>query len=428
MSARTVDPRSGFFEVRRQPISKVGVFPYFGRQLGAGTDRWPEGDPDKIYQVYRPAEELGDPEAMASFRLVPLLDDHEMVGEDAKGLTPAEQKGVHGVIGEQLEFDGSTLYSNLKVFSQALANRIRNGKKELSAGYHCAYDRNSPGVYQGKKYDVVQRQLRGNHIALVKKGRMGPEVAVLDEFVFAVDAADLEEIDMADETAAADAQPTAGAAPAAAPAPAPGAAPVAAAPAVSPEVIQNVVKAAQAIISAVAPGATTTAADPEAEKEPPPAAAKDAAPATDTVPAADGADNLETDPVTQAALDAANATITQLRADIAARDAADAERAAQPALDEATIYAGIAARDALATRLKSEIGVFDSAAMTTAQVAEYGCEKIGLKPAKGNEVVALDAYLTGRAGANAPAVTAALDADVATDAAPSLVDAYSRAK
>lgn len=422
MSARTVDPRSGFFEVRRQPISRVGVFPYYGRQLGAGTARWPDGDPNKIYQVYRPAEELGDPEAMHSFRLVPLLDDHEMVGEDDKGLTPAEKKGVHGVIGEQMEFDGKTLYSNLKVFSQSLANRIRNGKKELSAGYHCAYDHKSPGVWNGQAYDVVQRRLRGNHIALVKKGRMGPEVAVLDEFVFAVDAADLEEIDMADDNAAADALPGAAApaAPAAAAAPA-----VAPAPAVSPEVIQNVVKAAQAIISAVAPGAAPAAdpaADPEKDKAPP--AAKDGA---DTIPATAAADTLETDPVTQAALDAANAKIAELTGTIAARDAADAERANTPVLDEATIIAGIATRDALVARLKPEIGTFDSAAMTTAQVAKYGCEKIGLKPPEGHEAIALDAYLTGRAGANAPAVTAAADADAAADAAPSPVDAYTNA-
>ena len=175
-SARIVD-QNGFFEVKRNPISKVGVFPYSGRSIGAE-------EPDRMYYVYRPAEELGSAECIESFKLLPFVDEHHMVGD---GGMPAEQKGVHGTTGEDVFFEDGTLYSNLKVFSNALANLIEGGKRELSCGYRCEYEF-APGEYNGVKYDAIQRNIRGNHLALVEEGRMGKEVAVLDSMVFTFDA------------------------------------------------------------------------------------------------------------------------------------------------------------------------------------------------------------------------------------------------
>lgn len=173
---------NNWFEIPKNPISKVGVFPYMGATIGA-----PE--PDKIYMVYRSAEALADPECLKSFRLLPFINDHEMLGE---GETPAEQYGVEGVIGENVTFEGDenqgTLYANLKVFSQRLADLIASGKKELSCGYRCVYVYR-PGVWNGQPYDYIQIKIRGNHIALVDEGRMGPTVAVLDHFKFTIDSA-----------------------------------------------------------------------------------------------------------------------------------------------------------------------------------------------------------------------------------------------
>jgi hypothetical protein len=175
MSARQVD-NNGFFEIKKNPISKVGVFPYSGRMIGGD-------DADKIYMVYRPAEEIGSDECINSFKLVPFVDEHHMIGD---GAMPAEQKGVHGVIGETVTFEDDTLYANIKVFSESLANLLEGGKKELSCGYRCEYEFAS-GEYDGVKYDAIQRNIRGNHLALVEEGRMGKEVAVLDSMVFTFD-------------------------------------------------------------------------------------------------------------------------------------------------------------------------------------------------------------------------------------------------
>ena len=167
-----------FWLIKDNPITKAGVFPYFGRQIS------PSLEPDKIYQVYRPAGEIK--KAADTFKLVPLVDDHTMLGP---GFTPAEEKGVHGVLGEDIKEKDGTLYADVKIFSEQLKREIQDGKKELSLGYFCRYDL-TPGQYNGMHYDAVQKDLKGNHIALVDNGRMGHNVRVMDSMAF--DAMDLD--------------------------------------------------------------------------------------------------------------------------------------------------------------------------------------------------------------------------------------------
>lgn len=182
-SAREED-LNGFIEIKDNPLSKVGVFPYSGNQINS------ELEPDKIYQIYRPEEELSDEETINSFKLLPFTDEHAMLGSEDEGMLPAEKKGVHGVIGEDVYYSDGYLKGNLKIFSEKLADLINSGKKELSIGYRCLYDM-TPGVYNGEKYDGIQRNIRGNHLALVEEGRSGHDVSVLDSFKFTVDSREL---------------------------------------------------------------------------------------------------------------------------------------------------------------------------------------------------------------------------------------------
>ena len=180
---------NGWAEIADNPISKVGVFDYLGSQIHESFE------PNKIYKVHRPADELSSPETIESFKLLPWTDEHAMLGPEMEGLTPAEKKGVHGVIGENVWFDGTYLRANLKVFSEKLAEKIKNGKKELSIGYRCIYEITS-GVYDGVNYDAIQRQIRGNHVALVEEGRSGPDVSVQDHFKITLDGRQLVMADM----------------------------------------------------------------------------------------------------------------------------------------------------------------------------------------------------------------------------------------
>lgn len=184
---------NGWFEIQDNPLSTVGVYPYMGRSISA------ECIQDHLYGVYRPESELSSQECIDSFKLIPWIDDHVMLGSEDAGLTPSEQKGVQGVIGQDVYFDGTTLKGNIKVFSEAMANLIANGKKELSCGYRCRYEYD-PGNYKGEPYQYVQREIRGNHLALVENGRMGPDVAVLDHLTFTIDSKEFTQMQMTKDT------------------------------------------------------------------------------------------------------------------------------------------------------------------------------------------------------------------------------------
>lgn len=162
-----------FWYIKDNPLSKVGVFPYLGRQISEQLE------PDKIYQVLRPEEELNTEETLNSFKLVPIVDDHTMLGTKP-GMLPAEEKGVHGVIGDDVYFKDGIIYGDLKIFSESLKEEIENGKKELSMGYFCDYEVKD-GEYNGEPYQAIQRNLRINHVALVDEGRMGADVRVMDK-------------------------------------------------------------------------------------------------------------------------------------------------------------------------------------------------------------------------------------------------------
>ena len=172
-SQREIDG-NGFITIERNPISKSGVFQYSGRSL-------PGADPDKIYNVYRPDSELNNPETLNSFKLIPLVNDHTMLG--AGYATSAEEKGVHGSTGENVVFENGILYATLRIFSTTLKHLIDNAKKDISAGYKCMYEKSS-GFFNGTSYDYIQRNIRGNHLALVHEGRCGSEVSVLDTMAF----------------------------------------------------------------------------------------------------------------------------------------------------------------------------------------------------------------------------------------------------
>lgn len=348
MTNRTQDI-NGWFEVKGNPLSLAGVFPYLGKSIGA-----PE--PDRIYMVCRPPEELSTEGCINSFKLLPWVDDHTMLGPEGSGLTPAEEKGIHGVIGEEVYFSDSTLYGNIKVFSDALAGLIESGKKELSCGYRCAYEY-APGTYQGQPYDYVQRNIRGNHLALVQSGRMGKEVAVLDHFKFTIDSKELEI--MAEENKQGESQPV------------DLAAVVEQLKAIAPQV-QELMAFMQKMkpAEASAQGANLDGEGKEGEQPNPAAAA--AAKTEDEE--ANGMDAAIGDMAKQ--LKAAQDSIADLKAN-----------------GVKTAMAEISKRDSLAAKVAAHVGAFDHSAMTEVEVAKYGIDKLGIACDSGAELAAIQGYL-----------------------------------
>ncbi len=147
-SARTYDINL-WPEIQGNPLTKAGVFQYSGRQIHSSLE------PDKLYNVLRPAEELQDAECIESFKLIPFIDDHAMLGHK-KGNMPADSKGIQGVVGEDVYYEHPYLKGNLVIYGKKAEDKINAGKKDLSAGYHCLF-KLQKGVYNGVSYEPTTR-------------------------------------------------------------------------------------------------------------------------------------------------------------------------------------------------------------------------------------------------------------------------------
>jgi hypothetical protein len=175
-----IEDQNGYVTFPDTPLSKPGVFPYLGREIG------PELEPDRIYNVYRPESELNSAETIESFKLSPWFPRHEMAGDE---FTSAEEIGVQGTTGQDVRYiDGMGLVATVKTFGTRLKAAIRSGMRELSCGFRCSWDVVSGTTPDGVKYDVIQRNIRGNHLASVEEGRMGAGVSVaMDRACIALD-------------------------------------------------------------------------------------------------------------------------------------------------------------------------------------------------------------------------------------------------
>lgn len=160
---------NGFWIIKKNPISKEGVFPYLGHTISADCE------PNKVYKVYRSGKTLKESVPTWDNPPKPFIEDHEMLGE---GFTAVDDRHVQGVISNPVYEDG-VLYADIAVYSESLKEAIENGKKELSLGYFCKYKKES-GTFDGEEYDYVQEDMVGNHIALVDAGRCGSDVKVFD--------------------------------------------------------------------------------------------------------------------------------------------------------------------------------------------------------------------------------------------------------
>lgn len=370
-SAKEYDD-NGWPEIKGNPISKVGVFPYSGAQIGY------EGlDPNSIYMVYRPAEELANEDTINSFKLLPFTDEHAMLGAAENGLTPAEEKGVDGVIGQEVYFDYAEGYlrGNLKVFSEKSNRLINAGKVELSIGYRCTYEKQS-GVFEGQHYDFIQRGINGNHLALVHEGRSGPDVAVLDTLKFTFDSKDLIMTDLTkpegkpedlEKPEGKDAKEMS-------------------------EDAKDEMRCIADSMRSIADRFDKLMSRDEKEEE-----TEDTEP-KDFVKKADITDESEMEEkVEDEKSDEKKET----------KDTDEMKKEGK-GMDTKSVMREISQRDALAEKLSKHIGTFDHKEKTLSEVASYGVKKLGLTCKRGHEESILSGYLA--AAKLSPAVVMAQDA------------------
>ena len=165
ISDHIIKTPEGFLICKDVPIARTGTQQYRGCEFGGPVA-------DGIYNVQRPEAEVFDRAAVASFEGKPVCDEHpeEDVTPDNYG------RYMKGVCRDVRRGDGdlsNCLVADLVIYDADLINKIEAGKREISCGYDCLWNPTSDSSYD-------QLEIRGNHVAVVDRGRAGHKVAIRD--------------------------------------------------------------------------------------------------------------------------------------------------------------------------------------------------------------------------------------------------------
>ena len=163
---------NGHLIVNRTVITKAAVNPYLGASIPQHKELGL--DPSKTYNLLRDPEELR--KALPTFKAIPLMIRHVPI--DANN---PETESVIGAIGSDFEMDSDgRVWSLIRVTTQEGIDYIESKQLgELSAGY--AYDADmTSGTWNGQQYDGIMRNIHGNHVAIVERGRIGSDAIIAD--------------------------------------------------------------------------------------------------------------------------------------------------------------------------------------------------------------------------------------------------------
>jgi hypothetical protein len=148
---------------------------YFGR---AGIYEYRNDDGSIRYEL-RPPEEVGDPEALASYDGASVTVGHPAEEVNAENVRRHEVGTVSG----EARMDGEHVAGGVLIKDARAIKAVKAGKQELSPGYRIDLDE-TPGADRRYatpsnptgRYHAVQRKIRVNHLALVDRARGGSTV------------------------------------------------------------------------------------------------------------------------------------------------------------------------------------------------------------------------------------------------------------
>lgn len=152
-------------EVTPQGFLKV---PVFATKTGVFVYRDASGG--EIRELRLP-EEVFNEKSMSTLAGAPITDDHP---QDFVGPTNAKDL-MKGFVSDKIEKQNEFIKAYATITNDELIRTIQLGKNQVSCGYECELEQKS-GTHDGEAYDFIQRNIVYNHLAVVDRGRAGPEV------------------------------------------------------------------------------------------------------------------------------------------------------------------------------------------------------------------------------------------------------------
>ena len=163
ISPNQIETVEGFLICKNVPIARIGEQEYLARDLAL------DGDPERVIKVNRYEADVFERATLASFEGKPVTDGHPP--EEVEPSNFASYAKGHM---QRVRREGDFMVADLYINDPNLINDVRNGiKREVSCGYICEY------VPDGDNYK--QTKIRGNHVAVVPRGRAGHMVSIKDE-------------------------------------------------------------------------------------------------------------------------------------------------------------------------------------------------------------------------------------------------------
>jgi len=168
----TTSCRYDFSPIEKYEVTPEGYLRAWASIARTGIQLYTDAD-GSVRREYRPETEVASPESLASFAGKAITSEHPPVLLDAAN-TKDYQVGFSGT---EVVYDNGFVKAVMTITDQDTIERIMKGDaREVSAGYRVSYDP-TPGVTDGgEHYDGIQKEIIGNHIAVVRRGRAGPQV------------------------------------------------------------------------------------------------------------------------------------------------------------------------------------------------------------------------------------------------------------
>lgn len=166
--------RDGYL-VADAKIARTGIQLYAGREVDPENKH---GMRDRaVVRVFRPESEVFSSDALASFAHRPVTNDHP-----AEAVSASNWKSHSvGMTGNEIARDGDYIRVPMVVMDQAAIQDWKAGKRELSCGYESKIVFDAGTTPTGETYDAIQTAIRGNHLAIVARGRAGSECRIGDQ-------------------------------------------------------------------------------------------------------------------------------------------------------------------------------------------------------------------------------------------------------
>jgi len=167
LSEHMYETPEGFLVCMDVPVARIGEYIYKSNEVPI------EGGKDGLVKIIRDEDEVFSEEAIQSFNGKPVTINHPndfVTPENWKNLAHGTIQNTRRGEGEQSDL----LVADLVITTEDAIKLIKAGLREVSLGYDAQYDQIEPGLGR-------QKEIAGNHLALVVKGRAGNRCAIMDK-------------------------------------------------------------------------------------------------------------------------------------------------------------------------------------------------------------------------------------------------------